>query len=145
MTPYPGTVDFKKWEIAQTDKRLTRYWLIPPDERPKLYTEHPTMSSEDIRLGTQRVWDDFYSLKEIWVRARCVKSMKAKLAFVLVSKLYRQMYANTGIATDSARKKGSSNWARWMAKPLLKLFRAAPMPGLTLPQRDERPVSVQAA
>ena len=145
MTPYPGTVDFKKWEIAQTDKRLTRYWLIPPDERPKLYTEHPTMSSEDIRQGTQRVWDDFYSLKAIWVRARCVKSMKAKLAFVLVSKLYRQMYANTGIATDSARKKGSSNWARWMAKPLLKLFRAAPMPGLTLPKRDSQAVSVQAA
>ena len=29
--------------------------------------------------------------------------MRARLAFVLISKLYRQMYANTGIATDSAR------------------------------------------
>ena len=26
------------------------------------------------------------------------------MAFVLISKLYRQMYANTGIATDSARQ-----------------------------------------
>jgi hypothetical protein len=29
--------------------------------------------------------------------------MNARLAFVLISKIYRQMYANTGIATDSAR------------------------------------------
>ena len=70
--------------------------------------------------------------------------MKAKLIFVLISKLYRQMYANTGIATDSARKKGSSKWARWMAKPLLKLFRAAPMPELPLPEWVEQAVPVRA-
>jgi hypothetical protein len=31
-----------------------------------------------------------------------------QLAFVLISKLYRQMYANTGIATDSAIGEGST-------------------------------------
>ena len=36
--------------------------------------------------------------------------MKARLAFVLISKLYRQMYANTGIATDSARHVAPGRW-----------------------------------
>jgi hypothetical protein len=36
LTPFPGTVDFEKWEKAQGDNvpkvdgiPLTRYWLIP--------------------------------------------------------------------------------------------------------------------
>ena len=41
-----------------------------------------------------------------------MKSLKARLAFVLISKIYRQMYANTGIATDSARVNRSAQWAR---------------------------------
>jgi len=34
------------------------------------------------------------------------------------------MYANTGIANDSARVARSSNWARWIAKPCVRLFTA---------------------
>jgi hypothetical protein len=59
-----------------------------------------------------------------------VKSLKSRLAFVLISKLYRQMYANTGIATDSARVSKSTRWARWLAKPCRLLFVAKPMPDL---------------
>jgi len=81
---------------------ITRRWLIPRNLRPKLYWSHPTMSAEEIRLHTQSVWDTFYSLKSIWVRSRFIKSMRARLAFLLISKIYRQMYADTGIATDSA-------------------------------------------
>jgi hypothetical protein len=62
-----------------------------------------------------------------------VKSVKSRLAFVFISKLYRQMYANTGIATDSARRKKANGTARWMAKLCLKLFRAKPMPNLQVP------------
>jgi hypothetical protein len=62
-----------------------------------------------------------------------VKSLKAKLLFVLISKLYRQMYANTGIATDSARRTKSTFWARIISKPCRKLFVAAPMPNLQVP------------
>lgn len=140
MTPYPGTVDFQRWEKEQGDSipkvegvPLNRYWLIPALKRPKLYTTHPTMTSEEIRLGTQGVWDDFYSSGEIWKRARCVKSLKARLAFFLISKLYRHMYANTGIATDSARRKSSNRWARWISKPCRRLFMAKPMPELRMP------------
>ncbi len=140
MTPFPGTVDFERWERNEGKDAgqvqgipLTRYWLIPGHLRPKLYTPHPTMSSEEIRERTQGVWDSYYQIKEIWKRADCVKSVKSRLAFVFISKLYRQMYANTGIATDSARRKKANGTARWMAKLCLKLFRARPMPDLCVP------------
>jgi hypothetical protein len=140
MTPFPGTVDFQKWEkelgadVPKVDGiPITRYWLIPPDRRPKLYTPHPTMQPEEIRQRTQRVWDVFYVNAAIWRRASCVKSLKAKLAFFLISKLYRQMYANTGIATDSARRKSANNNAKWLTLPLVWIFRAKPMPELQKP------------
>jgi hypothetical protein len=56
------------------------------------------------------------------------------LAFILISKLYRQMYANTGLATDSARAARSARWARWLAKPCRYLFSARPMPQLQVPK-----------
>jgi hypothetical protein len=81
---------------------------------------------------TQGVWDQFYSLRSIWKRSRVVRTLKARLAFVLISKIYRQMYANTGIATDSARVSRSVRWARWMALPCRRLFAGRPMPELQL-------------
>ena len=91
------------------------------------------MSADEIRLLTQKAWDRFYSLKLIWKRAQCVKSLKSRIAFVLISKLYRQMYANTGIATDSARKSRATSIAKWLAKPCRHLFAANPMPELKVP------------
>jgi len=44
------------------------------------------------------------------------------------------MYADTGIATDSARIARSARWARWLAKPCRHLFSARPMPGLKVPK-----------
>ena len=141
MTPFPGTVDFQRWEKELGDDvrrvhgvPITRYWLIPGHMRPKLYTPHPTMSSEEIRVRTQGVWDTFYSIREIWRRSVCANGFRNRLAFLFVSKLYRQMYANTGIATDSARRSSANRWARWLARPCLKLFRTTPMPGLAVPR-----------
>ncbi len=91
------------------------------------------MSAEEIRQRTQHVWDRFYSVPSIWRRSKVVKSLRARVVFVLVSKLYRQMYANTGLSTDSARVSRSTKWARLMAKPVQKLFAAAPMPDLQVP------------
>lgn len=140
LTPFPGTLDFQKWEASVGDDvqkvdgvPVTRHWLIPKHRRPKVYTPHPLMSAEEIRNRTQGVWDNFYQLRLVWERAQCVKSMKAKLAFVLISKLYRQMYANTGISTDSARHSRANRMARLLAKPLVKLFSAPPMPQLDIP------------
>ena len=147
LTPLPGTVDFNKWEekadaaIAIDGVPLTRYWLIPSDRRPKVYIPHPTMSPDQIREGTQRAWDRFYALPAIWRRSTCVRSLRARLAFVLISKLYRQMYANTGIATDSARVERSARRARLLAKAARRLFVAAPMPHLAPPTAAQRSVA----
>ncbi len=141
MTPFPGTIDFDHWEKSTNgdperidDIPITRYWLIPGYRRPKLYMPHSTMNAEEIRMGTQKAWDSYYRLSEIWKRARCVRSLKARLAFVFISKLYRQMYASTGIAIDSARRKTASRWARWTGRICLRLFRGRPMPNLQVPR-----------
>jgi radical SAM superfamily enzyme YgiQ (UPF0313 family) len=141
LTPFPGTVDFDKWEKNQGENMpvvdgipMSRYWLIPPHRRPKMFMPHPTMDSAEMRERTQKVWDDFYSFPAVWKRSRCTPHLRARLAFVFISKLYRQMYAKTGIATDSARRTRSSNWARWLAIPCHKLFKAKPMPELQVPR-----------
>ncbi|MDE3062836.1 MAG: B12-binding domain-containing radical SAM protein [Acidobacteriota bacterium] len=141
MTPFPGTVDFGRWEKEQAthptmvgDVPITRYWLIPIEVRPKMFTPHPTMSSDEIRERTQKVWDRFYNWSSIWKRSACTPNLSARIAFVFLSKLYRQMYAGTGISTDSARRKKSKAWARWTARQCKRLFQAKPMP--ELPSRD---------
>jgi radical SAM superfamily enzyme YgiQ (UPF0313 family) len=151
LTPYPGTVDFEAWE-----KRLgpdaeqvggvpvTRHWLIPQAQRPKVYVPHPVMAADEIRARTQAVWDEFYSLRRIWARSRCTPTLRARLAFLLTSKLYRQMYANTGIATDSARVSRANRWARLMAKPCRHLFVARPLPELTNPLHSRKvPIAIR--
>lgn len=143
MTPFPGTVDFTRWEKEQDlhptfvgDVPITRYWLIPSEVRPKMYTPHPTMSSDEIRERTQGVWDRFYTWDAIWRRSACCPNLRARVAFVLLSRLYRQMYAGTGISTDSARRNKSKVAARWTAHQCKKLFHAKPMPELQSPAWD---------
>jgi radical SAM superfamily enzyme YgiQ (UPF0313 family) len=140
LTPFPGTLDFAAWEKSLGADPpcvggvpLSRHWLIPQADRPKVYMDHPVMSPDEIRDRTQAVWDRFYSLPSIWARSRgAVSSLKTRLAFVLISKIYRQMYANTGIATDSARVNRSARWARLMALPCRRLFAGRPMPDLRI-------------
>ena len=108
-------------------------WLIPTHSRPKLYVPHPSMSAEEIRHHTQQVWDSFYSMPKIWRRSRCVRKIRARLAFLFISKLYRQMYANTGIAANSSSHAGAVKWARIIAKPCRALFAAKPRPDLPIP------------
>ena len=146
FTLFPGTVDFEKWEKNQQKANanadevpLTRHWLIPPSIRPKLYFPHPTMSTNEIRQHTQKVWSSFYSLSKIWRRSRCVSTLRSRLAFVLISKLYRQMYANTGMATESSRQTQAVRWTRIISRPCHALFSARPMPHLQSPAPAPRP------
>jgi radical SAM superfamily enzyme YgiQ (UPF0313 family) len=147
LTPFPGTVDFEKWAAEENRKGtsvegvpITQHWLIPEGRRPRLFTPHPTMTLEEIRVGTQQAWDRFYSWRSVWARSRVVTSLKARIAFVLISKMYRQMYANTGIATDSARVQRSARWARWMGNACRPLFLGKPMPELPMPGERLEPV-----
>jgi radical SAM superfamily enzyme YgiQ (UPF0313 family) len=146
LTPFPGTVDFEKWAGDERHRGtnvdgvpITQHWLIPEAKRPKLYSEHPRMSLEEIRIGTQRAWDQFYSWPHVWSRSRVVESFRARVAFVLISKLYRQMYANTGIATDSARVQRSARWARLIGHACRRLFLGKPMPDLAMPEEQLEP------
>lgn len=143
MTPFPGTVDFARWEKEQEKSPtlidgvpITRYWLIPIAVRPKMFTPHPLMSSDEIRERTQGVWDRFYTFGSIWKRSACTRGVRARLAFLFLSKLYRQMYAGTGISTDSARRKKSKAMARLIASQCRRLFYAKPMPDLKAPDWD---------
>jgi len=148
LTPFPGTVDFEKW-AAEENRRgtmvdgvpITQHWLIPEGRRPRLFTPHPTMSLEEIRVGTQHAWDRFYSWRQVWIRSRVVESIRARVAFVLISKLYRQMYANTGIATDSARVQRSARRARWIGHACRRLFLGKPMPDLPFPGERLEPAA----
>jgi radical SAM superfamily enzyme YgiQ (UPF0313 family) len=140
MTPFPGTVDFGRWEKEQAvapelvdGTPITRYWLIPTAIRPKMFTPHPSMSSEEIKTRTQGVWDRFYEWGPVWKRSACVPTIRARIAFVLLSKLYRQMYAGTGISTDSARRSKAKAMARWTAAKTRLLFVSKPMPELPYP------------
>ena len=151
LTPFPGTIDFEKWAAKPENHEtkvdgipVTKHWLIPQEKRPKLFTPHPTMSIEEIRVRTQDAWDQFYSWGNVWRRSNVVKSLKSRIAFVLISKLYRQMYANTGIATDSARVQRSAQWARMIATAIRRLFIAKPMPELQMPQMRQ-PAETQVA
>lgn len=149
MTPFPGTVDFARWEKEQAENPtlvdgtpITRYWLIPSSIRPKMFTPHPIMSADEIRDRTQGVWDRFYNLRSIWERSDCTPNLRSRLAFVLLSKLYRQMYAGTGISADSARRKKAKASARWIANQCRKFFVAKPMPELESPVWEIRPAAV---
>ncbi len=149
LTPFPGTVDFARWEKAMEGDStriggvpLTRVWLIPRAVRPQLFWGHPVMSEEEIRRRTQAVWDRFYSLRVIWKRAGFIPSIKGRLAFTLISKLYRRMYADTGIATDSARLAWSAHWARLLARSCRRLFAGPLMPELQIPPRESRQFDV---
>ena len=146
MTPFPGTVDFTRWEKEQSvnptmvgDIPITRYWLIPTEIRPKMFTPHPSMSSEEIKERTQKVWDRFYNWPAIWKRSACTPTLSSRIAFMFLSKLYRQMYAGTGISTDSARRKKAKASARWTARQCKKLFQAKPMPELPSPRWEVGP------
>ena len=71
--------------------------------------------------------------------------LEARLAFIFISKLYRQMYASTGIATDSARRERANKRARFLAGHCRKLFSGKPMPGLAVPRGREAAVAVNEA
>jgi len=140
LTPFPGTTDFTQWEkslaVEPSDPGAdspAHYWLNPSARASRAFIRHPRMSTEEIRQRTQGAWNRFYSIRRIWERSDCVRSLRARLAFVLVSKLYRQMYANTGLTADNARVNRSARWARWLARPCRRLFAGRPMPHLRVP------------
>src|SRR5260370_20954433 len=110
-----------------------------------MFVAQTRMTSEEMRQRSQGVWERFSSFGDVWKRSSCTPNLKARLAFIFISKLYRQMYASTGIASDSARRNRANQWARWLAVPCRRLFQGKPMPGLQLPPRNEVQVAASSA
>ena len=145
LRPYPGTLDFAKWEKATMAERQTidgipisRHWLISRERRSHINVPHPTLSAEELRARTQQVWDRFYAFSNVWKRSRVAGGLRSRIAFLLISKLYRQMYAETGIAIDSARLRKSTTRARWLAATCRHFFVADPIARLQSPPRRIR-------
>ena len=113
---------------------VSRHWLIPQTKRPKLLTPHPVMSGEQIRQGTQSVWNDFYSLAASWKRSNILKTLRSRVAFVVASKVMLQAFGNTGLSTDSARASRATKLGGIGFSLLQKMFSAEPMPGLAVPE-----------
>ena len=138
LTPFPGTVDFDRWEKLVEGQTIdgipmNRYWLVPSHKRLGVDIPNPVMSREEISAGTSRAWNRFYGLRLLWERSRRATKLSERLAFVLVCKLYRQMYARTGLAADSARANRAALWVRLMARPCRLLFKGQAMPTLAVP------------
>ena len=115
LTPFPGTIDFQKWEQNDASAArevdgvpLKRYWLIPQSVRPKIFSPHPTMTAEEIRLGAQSAWG---SASIRWgrcgdVRRACSRSSRVWPTCWFPSCIAR-CTPNTGIATrQRARVEG---------------------------------------
>jgi len=144
LTPFPGTLDFERWEREQRDNMISvdgipvsRHWLIPQAKRPKLLTPHPAMSGEEIRQGTQNVWNNFYSLRASWRRSGMLKSFRNRVVFVIASKVMLQAFGNTGLSTDSARASRATKLGGIGFSLLQKIFAATPMPDLKVPNNSE--------
>ena len=84
---------------------ITRHWLIPQAQPAQGVLAAPgDVCRRDPAAARRRAWDRFYcAATHLGAGAGASARARARLAFVLISKLYRRMYANTGIATDSAR------------------------------------------
>ena len=142
LQPLPGTIDFARWEREAKDVPivdgvpLTRYWLIPPERRPRVYSPHPIMTADELRSRTQDVWD----------RLLRIESRLAALEFLEESSArgWRSCSSPSCIArctpipalpptapASSARRCR----ARWLARFARRLFASDPMPALREPTR----------
>jgi radical SAM superfamily enzyme YgiQ (UPF0313 family) len=106
-TPFPGTVD---WQNLLKDKlpiKLTedsqQYWL--KEKRTSPLFRHPTLPPEDIEGALHSLWNGFYSAPQILKRAKSMGFKKPMhyLAYFFASKVYKKVYWEHGVASDSAR------------------------------------------
>ncbi len=142
MTPFPGTVDFGRWEKEQSRAsdaggRCADYALLADSRRDSpedVYAAPHHEFGRDSRAHTEGLGPASTTGADLEAFGVHPESERRGIAFMFLSKLYRQMYAGTGISTDSARRKKSKRWARWTARQCKRLFQAKPMPELESPK-----------
>jgi len=113
---------------------LSRHLAHPQASRAARCTPHPVMSADEIGSARTATWTGFYGLPRVWERSKAVRSLKGRLAFVLMLEALSPDVRNTGIATDSARTARSVQWARpaWPSRAA-RLFAGTPLPDLQVP------------
>jgi hypothetical protein len=108
-TVFPGTVDY---DLMLRDKLpvrwaagLENYWLADRVGHNKLPYRHPNLSGEEIMAALRDLWTDFYSFRQILARVVHLKIVRPDhfVAYLLMSRLFKAVYFDSGIATDSAR------------------------------------------
>ena len=151
LQPFPGTVDFAKWEKEAVDVPTVNG--VPADPlladsavtaAESLYAAPADVGGRDPRCAPRACGTSSTRSAPSGSGRTSSNQCAIALAFVLLSKLYRQMYANTGIATDSARVARSVKRARLMARAARWLFLAKPMPELAEPPFLATPPRVRA-
>ena len=131
LTPFPGTLDFEKWAASpeqqgvQVDGDSGHAALADPARAPAqaLHAASDDGGGGDPGAHAGRVGPVLQLARRLGALARRWSRSRHALAFVLISKLYRQMYANTGIATDSARVARSARMARLDGDDLPRVLR----------------------
>ena len=94
---------------------LTQHWLIPENQRPKLYTEHPTMSLEEIRVRTQGAWDRLLQLPPHLEAVARRRSMARACVRARVQALSADVREHRHRHRQRARSR-SARRARWIGR-----------------------------
>ena len=144
LTPFPGTLDFAKWEKTQARRReavdgipMTRHWLIPQAKRPKVYIPHPTMSPTRSASARRACGIASTPPSSIWKRAK-VREVAQGAAGVRAD--LEDVSADVRQHRHRHRQRprqSSVRWARLIAIPCQKLFAGKPMPDLQLRPVDQ--------
>ncbi len=109
LQPFPGTVDFAKWEQTAEPqlrgRRAAHALLADPDEQAAEAVHAASLDGRrrDPRRARRRPGTRSTACRQSGSGRRASSPSRAAWPSCSISKLYRQMYANTGIATDSAR------------------------------------------
>jgi radical SAM superfamily enzyme YgiQ (UPF0313 family) len=127
--PFPGTVDWfnmlKGQLPMQLEKGMERYWLV---EKSKTVCRHPHLEPGDIIDALKYLWNGFYSMPQIVKRAKMMGLTKPThfLAYFLMSKIYKKIYYEYGIAADSVRTTEGGWMTKFLGEGTLRLFKKEP-------------------
>jgi radical SAM superfamily enzyme YgiQ (UPF0313 family) len=126
-TPFPGTVD---WSNLLKDKLaiklapgMEQYWLL--EKKAGRLCHHPHLQTEEIEEAIKLLWNGFYSTPQILKRAKKMglRKLAHVLPYFLVSKIYKKIYYEHGLAADSVRTTEGTWITKLLGEGALRLFK----------------------
>jgi radical SAM superfamily enzyme YgiQ (UPF0313 family) len=118
--PFPGTKDYyemmrdreNRGNAGFVPKHKTqilhdKFWLRPLN--PAYLIKPANISSDELLRENRRIWDSYYSLREIARRARLGVAQTwpwpERLAYILVSLIIKRIFTGQGVAADSVQQR----------------------------------------